>query len=211
MGEMIERCGERWLLEGRAGIGRATIDQECLRKAGDVPQFGEFLGRQPGLAAGDGVTVLGVADRRSEQVGQRQASAQRASGFQCQHPAGNRAGHGERRQRAARRDRLIFAVELGPRIGAGATWRHQRAHPSRRLVHEPEPVAADLGHVRVNRGDGRGHRHHGLERVAAGGQGGASRLNGGMMWSGNDTLAVPGGVEIHGSGCHGNRKCHARA
>ena len=45
MGEMIERCGERWLLEGRAGIGRATIDQECLRKAGDVPQFGEFLGR----------------------------------------------------------------------------------------------------------------------------------------------------------------------
>ena len=211
LGEMIERRRERRLPQRRAGIGRATIDQECRREAGDVLELGELLRREPGLAAGDGVAVLGVADRRSEQVGQRQARAMGAGDLERQHPAGDRAGHGERRERTARRDRLMLAVKLAPRIGAGAAGSHQRAHAPRRLVHEPEPVAADLGHVRVDRGDGCRHRHHGLERVAARGQGGAPRLDGGVMRGGDDALAMSGGVEVHGSGCHANRKCHARA
>src|SRR3954470_21704894 len=64
-------------------------------------------------------------------------------------------------------------------------------------MHEPEPVAADLGHVRVDRGDGCRHRHHGLERVAARSQGGAPRLDGGVMRGGDDALAMSGGVEVH--------------
>jgi hypothetical protein len=91
----------------------------------------------------------------------------------------------------------MLAVQLAPRIGAGAAGSHQRAHPARRLMHQPEPIAADLGHVRVDRGDGCRHRHHGLERVAARGQGDPSRLDREMMRGGDDALAMSGGVEVH--------------
>jgi hypothetical protein len=52
--------------------------------------------------------------------------------------------------------------------------------------------------VRIDRGDRRGHRDHGLERVAAFGERGASRLDRGVVRGGDDAATMPGGVEVHG-------------
>ena len=52
-------------------------------------------------------------------------------------------------------------------------------------------------HVGIDGGDGRRHRHHGLQRIAALGENCASRLGGGMMGRGGDAAAVSGSVEIH--------------
>src|SRR5262249_56383265 len=50
MGEMVERRGERCLLERRARIGRLAIEQECRREAGLIFEFGKPVGRDPRLA-----------------------------------------------------------------------------------------------------------------------------------------------------------------
>ena len=67
-----------------------------------------------------------------------------------------------------------------------------------RLAHEPKAVAAELGHVRIDRGDGRRHRDHGLERIAAFGERCASRFDRGVVRRGDDAPAMPGGVKLHG-------------
>ena len=82
-------------------------------------------------------------------------------------------------------------------LGAGAAGRHQRPHPAGALAHQEEAVAAHMVHVRIDGGDGRRHRHHGLQRIAALGEDGAPRLGGGMVRRGGDAAAVSGGVEIH--------------
>ena len=102
------------------------------------------------------------------------AAALRLRRLQRQHPAGDRARHRERRERPARRDRLVLAIEFRPRVLAGAARRHQRAHAPRRLAHQPEAVAADAVHVRIDDGDRRRHRDHRLERIAAFGEHGAA-------------------------------------
>jgi hypothetical protein len=139
-----------------------------------------------------------MGDRRREQIAKPQAPPMGAGRLQRQHPAADRSRHGERRERTARRDRFVVAVKLAPRIGAGAAGRHQRAHAPGALAHEPKAVAAQLGHVRIDRGDRRGHRDHGLERVAAFGERGASRLDRGVVRGGDDAATMPGGVEVHG-------------
>src|SRR5262249_1768787 len=50
-GEMVERRGERCLLERRARVGRLAVEQERRREAGHVLEFGELLGGEAGLAA----------------------------------------------------------------------------------------------------------------------------------------------------------------
>jgi hypothetical protein len=54
-----------------------------------------------------------------------------------------------------------------------------------------------LRHVRIDDGDGRCHRHHGLERVAALGKHRASRLDRRVMRRSHDAAAMSGGVEVH--------------
>ncbi len=195
---MVERRGERCLLERRARLGRLAVEQERRREAGHVLEFGKLLGGEAGLAARDDRALARTGDRRREQIAKPQAPAKGAGRLQRQHPAGDRARHGERRERTARRDRFVVAVNLAPRIGAGVTGRHQRAHAPRRLAHEPKAVAAELGHVRIDRSDGRCHRDHGLERIAAFGERRASGLDRGVVRRGDDASAMPGGVKVHG-------------
>ena len=187
-------------------VGRLAVGEERRREAGHVLQFGEILRRQPRLAGRDDVAVVGVPDRRREQVGERHTPALRARRLQRQHPAGDGAGHGERRERPARRHRLVLAVELATRIAARAAGSHQRTHASRGLAHEPEAVAADLAHMRVDGGDGSRHRHHRLERIAAFGDDRAPRFDGGVMRRGDDAPAMARGVEVRGCGGHAERR-----
>jgi len=52
--------------------------------------------------------------------------------------------------------------------------------------------------VRIDRGDGRRHRDHGFERIAAFGERRASGLERGVVRGGDDAAAMPGGVKVHG-------------
>jgi len=108
-----------------------------------------------------------MPDRGLEQTGERQAAAESARRFQRQHPAGDRGRRGNSRERAARRDRLVLAKKFAPRIAAGTSGGDQRAHAARRLAQEPHAVAADMIHVRIDRGDCRRHGDHRFERIAA--------------------------------------------
>ena len=60
-------------------------------------------------------------------------------------------------------------------------------------MHQPEAVAADMVHVRIDGGDRRCHRNHGLERVAAFRQHGAPGLHRSRMGCAANSAAMSGG------------------
>ena len=94
---------------------------------------------------------------------------------------------------------MIAGVAIKPRcrFRAGGPCPHDGAHAAGGLADQPEAVAADVVHVRIDRGDRGGHREHRLDGVAAFGQDGAAVLDRGGMRRANDAAAMSGGVEVH--------------
>ena len=66
------------------------------------------------------------------------------------------------------------------------------------LMHQPEAVAADRVHMRVDDGDRRGHRDHRLDGVAALGENGATGFGREMMGRGDRSRAEDGRVDHQG-------------
>ena len=87
-----------------------------------------------------------------------------------------------------------LAIELAARAGSRAACAHDGAHPAFRLAHQPEAVAADVVHVRVNRRNRRRHRHHGFERIAALGQHEPPGFDGLAVRRRDDAATMAGGV-----------------
>ena len=180
--------------------GGLPSSEKGRREARHGRELGQLLRAEPGLACGHDIAFTGVPDRGRQQLGERQPPAMSLRHVERQRPARDRPGHGECRKRAARRNRFEIAVELAPGVGTGAARRHQRAHAAIWFTHEPEAVTTDVVHVRIDRRDGCGHRHHGLERIAAFGQNGSPGLGSRMMRCANDAQTVSGGVEVHDPG-----------
>ena len=199
MGELFERRGERRLPQHMAGGRRLAVDQEGLRETGNSFQLARDRRREIGEAARHRRALAGLADGVAEQHRERQRAALCLRGFERQHPAAYCAWYGQGRQRTARRDRFVFAIKLRPRVLAGAARRHQRADAPRRLAQEPEAVAADAVHVRIDDRDRRRHRDHRLDRVAALGEHRASGFRGRAVRRADDAAAMSGGVEVHQS------------
>jgi hypothetical protein len=162
-----ERVGECRLLHRGVDRRRLAPDQERLAESRNGFELGQLLLGELRLAARDLVAVARIADGRRQQDAERQPAAFRCRGFEREHPAADGAWHGKRRKRSARRNRLVLAIEFGPCLEARRAGRHDRAHAAGRLANEPEPVAADMSHMRIDRGDGGAHRQHRLDRVAA--------------------------------------------
>jgi hypothetical protein len=198
-GEMIEGGGQRRLGADGTRPGRLAVFEERRRKAGYVFEFPELLGGQPCLAPGDAVAVPGVVDGGFEQRRERHPAALGLGGFEREKPTRHRSRHRERGERPALRDEVmpLGAIELLTGLDAGAASRHQRPHSAGTLPHQEKSVAAHMVHVGIDGGDGRRHRHRGLQRVAALSEDGTPRLGGGMVRRGDDAAAVSGGVEIH--------------
>ena len=195
--EMSERVRERRLLERAARLGRLAVGKEDIREARHVLQFGQLLRGQPRLAARHDIAVARIADRGMQQHVERQfPAADRARRVQRNHPAPDRARHRERGKRPARRNVFVFAVKLRLCARPGRTRRHDRAHALVRLAHQPEAVAADVVHVRIDRRNRGRHRHHRFEGVAALANHRAAGFGGGMMWRGGDAAPVSGGVQF---------------
>src|SRR6185312_8496656 len=74
-GEMLERGGQRALLDARAHLRRLVVDQKGRVETGGLVHFRQFFARQPRLAAGDGVALARVLDRRRQQQVERQSAA----------------------------------------------------------------------------------------------------------------------------------------
>ena len=89
------------------------------------------------------------------------------------------------------------AIKLPCGFGPGAAGAHQRTHAAGRLADQPEPVAADMIHVRIDGGDRGRHGDHCLDGVAAFGEDVAAVFNGGTMRRADDAAAMAGSVEIH--------------
>ena len=133
--ELLERRGERRLLQLRADLRRLAVDQEGLARSRAPPSSpASFSAREPRLAARHRVALARVLDRR-RRAARRAAACRRCAlrRLERQHPAADRARHGERGERPARRDFVVagVAIELRRRLGAGAARAHQRAHAAR--------------------------------------------------------------------------------
>ena len=111
-------------------------------------------------------------DRVVQQHARRQLAAERPREILRQHPAADRAGHGQRRERATSRDDVMTRIAIGrnrrPRASEAAGLDH--AHAAARFADRPESIAADPVHMRVDDRDCGCHGEHGLDRIAAFGE-----------------------------------------
>ncbi len=108
MGELFERRGERALAQQR---GRRPAP---CRRPGRSARSRERAFSSPATAAVRSArlrahrrALAGLADGMAEQHVERQRAAVRLRRLQRQHPAGDRARHRQRRERPARRDRVV--------------------------------------------------------------------------------------------------------
>jgi hypothetical protein len=198
--ELIERGGKGGLLELRARHRRFAVSQKGFPETDRVLHLRQFFRRQPRLTARHRVALARVFDRSRQQQIERQLAAVRFRRVSSKHPRRHRARHCERGERAARRNLVMagVAIKLQRRLGASAPRAHDGAHAAGGLADQPEAVAADMVHVRIDRGDRRGHRDHRLDGVAAFGQDGAAVLDRGGVRGGDDAAAMAGAVQVHG-------------
>ncbi len=165
--DALERGGELRMAHDGADAGRPPVDQVGRRRgrvAGDALDAARPVEGDPGL---DRVAVLGVADRRLQQL----AEAAGAVVVQELRPGGDRTRHRDGVGRGRREGDAALEVPgivRRRRAAARTVQRDRRTRALRRV--EGEAVAADAGHQRV---DHALHRHRGdagIDRVAAGAQ-----------------------------------------
>ena len=192
--EVLE-AGARELLEG-GGQGRESPDGARLGMVAfhEIGRGEIRLGRQIGgiaragarLAGRYGDAVTRVADGVGQKVAQRHPRAHGGGEIMGEHPAADGAGHGQRGVGPAGGNDvdLEVAIALDGRLGAGETAGLDGAHAALGFVDQPEAVAADAVHVRIDHGDCRRHGEHGLDGVAALGENVATRLGGEAMGGG---------------------------
>ena len=126
MGEMVERVGEALLPDQCAELGRLAVDEEHVREAGSRRIASARC--DVASAACERVTAMplrGLCDRVGEQGRAGRCRPPRLCDSSIgEVPAGDRAGNGDRRVGAARRDAVIALVAIGRdrrlRTGAAA-------------------------------------------------------------------------------------------
>ena len=171
-------------------LGRRAGHQHRLRKARHVAQFGELRGRQSRLALGDDnpLVRVGYGVRKKPIEGQSAAPCQIV--LQGLRPARNGAGDGIGGQRSPCRNGLAASVEHRRHSGARRATGIDADGRRPRLMDQPEPVAAEPGHVRVHHGDGRRHGDHRLDRSSTVGQHLGAALRRSPVRSHDDATAI---------------------
>ena len=196
---MLKRCGKRGLFEHRTDIGHFVLEEECFLESGCLGHFGQLFCRESRLAPGDDVALASVLDRRRQQNVKRQLAALSLRSIGSEHPGGDRARYRERCKWAARRNLVISGIPIEPRRrpGARAPCPHQRTHAARRLADQPEAVAADVIHMRIDRRDAGCHGKHRLDGVAPFGENCAAVLDGSRVGRANHAAAMAGAMQVH--------------
>ena len=180
MAKVFECRAERFRPAARTGLGRCAVVPEGRDETGRRRQRLQLVGLVAELGIRERIALAAIADRISQQFAQRHAAAERARKIEGELPAADGAGDAERCFRPAGGYGVValVAIALDRRQCAGRTAGLDAVQPAAGLMHQPEAVAADAVHVRVDHRDRRRHRDHGLDRIAAFGEDGPSRLGG---------------------------------
>ena len=139
--------------------------------------------RRAALARRGREALAGIGDGVGEEVlpAERRAHGGHAVPMRLP-PAVHRAGHGEGGQPAAGGDGLPHAprrIPVDAGRGRGAAGAAERVEPAGASIPEqPEVVAADPVHVRIDDGDGGGGGDGGVQRIAARAERGHAGLGG---------------------------------
>ena len=113
MGQMLERVGEFCSAWPTARIRRLAVDQKGLEKPRRGLQLGVFLDGEPRLAARHRVALARVLDGGLKQHVERHAVPPlRLGRLERQHPAADRARHGERGERPARGNLVVAGIAI---------------------------------------------------------------------------------------------------
>lgn len=174
-----------------------TARQESRREARHVDQFIIALPCKRFLAVCDERAVLGMENRVLEQWFEISAFAPFLVNLKRAPPAVHRTGDGIRRKRPASRDRREAATFVEVRVdGLAAAPRcldAERLAP--RFADQPEPVAAEPGHMGIDHRQRCRRCHHRGDRRPAGPQLRQAGLAGQMMGRGHH--AAGGARRLH--------------
>ena len=182
-GKRREGLGKCRLLQDAALCGRLAAGQIDIGKARHVLQPAELGAGAVALIAGDDDPVPGIGLGSGEKFAEREASVF-GHHLQSLCPAGDGAGHGQRRQSAPRRNGIavpVLLIEFGRRERRRAATGGNADRRLARLLNDPEPVAANRVHMGIDDGDRRRRRNHRLDRRPAFGQNVATGKGGGQM------------------------------
>ena len=125
MASTLARFQEALAWQQRGDLAQAEAVCEGLLR--EQPAFADAWHLRGLLAFQNAQFERGIeCIQKSLALNQRQPAALRPGGLKCQRPAADRTRDGERCQRPARRDRLVLAIELAPRICAGADGQAKR-------------------------------------------------------------------------------------
>ena len=198
-GKLLKRRGKRCLLQPRADLGDLAVEQKRILEADGLVHLRKLFGRQPRLAARHNISVARMFDGGRKQQIEGHLAAVRFGGVRSEHPRGNRARHRQRGERPARRNFIATGLTIEPRCRPRAcpSGAHQRPHAAGRLPHQPEAIAANVIHVRIDRRDGRSHREHRFNGVAAFGKDRAPVLDSGRMRCGHNAAAMACAMQGH--------------
>ena len=190
--ETAQRVAESLVHEPVACRGGRTVGEELLREPWHVFELGALVAGVGVLARGDRHAVLGVVDGVGQQPIERVRAAPAPADRERRLPSRYRARHGIRREGPPGRDGVEpqRSIPLGGGLRRGPAARIDRNRFRVRCADDPEPVAADGVHVRIDDGDGGGGGNHRLDGVAAFAQHRESGLGGEMVRSDDH---APGG------------------
>ena len=198
MGELRERLGQRLLL-GQAPTSPAACHRRKMSRQSPARSRGRRdspASAAPGCAAPG--SRRGPARWRGREASTSGTCRLRLRGFERQHPAADRARHGERRERPARRDRFVVAIKLRRRLLAGraAAMMARTLPEGSRIIQKPSPPM--MIHVRIDGGDAPRPSPPSLRcALPPSARIGAAGFDGARMRRADDAPAMTGAVEIH--------------
>jgi hypothetical protein len=197
LADAFEGARERRHLHHLAFARQLPVQQERRHEIRRVLQFGKLRRGELLLAQGDREAVLAGPHGVLDQARQRQPAAEFLADRKRLRPSGQGAGDRVGRERPALRDRrmTVRGVHLcGRGLRRPATGVHCQRPPSRGRD-QPEAVAADGGHVRIDHRKACRHRNRRLDGVAALAQHAHTRLAGEMVRRCHHATAGTGSVQ----------------
>ena len=168
--ELLQRIGESRLPQARAFLKRGAAGQVDVRETRLVAHLIQLARDVAGEVAGDRDTAGCVGDGVFEQPRQGQAAAPAIAADVVRHlPAGHGARHGQGGQGAAlgNRGAVLRPVEFGVGQRRGAAAGVNGGWRAARFVNQPEIIAAETAHVRVDDRNRARRRNHGFDGIAA--------------------------------------------
>ena len=197
--QLFQRCCHAWLQKTFTRLGLAWL-KEGFGKAGHAFQFGAFGRDAARLAVGDRHAVACIGDGVVEQACQRQPATERLAGImEGGVPAGNCAGHRAGSHAATKGNRTVTCVAIS--VDRGRCRRSAATlQPAWSLTwtgNQPEAVATDAVHVRIDNGDSGRRCDHGLDRVAAVAQHAGGALSRQCMRCNRHAATASDGIGLH--------------